>query len=120
MGLELNHNTVPSGVPYFMGTGGTYIAKPPATVRQNGQGNDVVAGYASVEWSWPYLTANDFRWWTTTLLNLAPSAVYNHAILYDYNGWLTTYSNCCVHRPTYGHVQGDTFFDVKVVIDMLF
>jgi hypothetical protein len=80
----------------------------------------VVAGYASVEWSWPYLTANDFRWWTTTLLNLAPSAVYNHAILYDYNGWLTTYSNCCVHRPTFSRVQGDTFFDVKVVIDQLF
>jgi len=116
--LQVNHTTVPSAAPYYMGTGGRILPKPPAVVRQNGLGWDVPAGYASLEWSWDKLTITDYLWWNTVLLGQA-SQQFSHAYLYDFQFNLTTYSNCVVHRPTYEYVDGDTVYNVKLTIDML-
>ena len=116
--MQINHNTILSVAPYYMGDGGTYIPKPPATVRQNGLGLDVVAGYSSVEWSWEYLTAADYTWWTVLLVE-APSLQFSHAYLYDHHSALITYSNCVVHRPTFEKIVGDTYYNVRLLIDQL-
>lgn len=116
--MQINHTTIPSAEPYRMGTGGRYLAKPPATVRQNGLGIDVVAGYSSVEWSWDAISMDDYLWWYTILLG-QPSQLFSHAYLYNHVGTLTTYSNAIVHRPSFEYVQGDTYFNVKLVIDQL-
>lgn len=116
--LQVNNNYILSTSPYYMGEGGTYIPKPPAVVRQNGLGWDVVAGYASVEWSWEWLTVADITWWYTIMLG-QPSFQFSQAKLYNHIGVLTTYTNCVVHMPTFEKIVGDTYFNVKLVIDQL-
>lgn len=117
--IQINHITIPSNPPYYMGTGGTIVPKPPAVVRQNGAGQDVVAGYSSFEWSWEVISISDYAWWATTILYGTPSAIFNHAYLYNYLGVLTTYGSCVVHRPTFEKIVGDTYQTVRVVIDQL-
>ncbi len=116
--LQVNHTTVPASEPYYMGTGGTYVPKPPATVRTNGLGQDVAAGYSSVEWSWEELSKDDYLWWYTILLG-QPSQQFSHAYLYNHVGDLTTYSNAVVHRPTFERIVGNVYLNVKIVIDQL-
>ena len=117
--LQINHTIIPAGAPYYMGTGGTYIAKPPAVIRQNGLGMDVTAGYSSVEIAWSFLLASDMNFWQTILLGQA-SFQFGHAVLYDWIGTLQTYQNIIVHRPIFGHVLGDTFYDVHIILDQLY
>ena len=117
--MQINHTTIQAAAPYYMGSGGTYIPKPPATVRTNGQGLDVVAGYSSIEWSWEAISMDDYLFWYTIMLGQA-SFQYSHAYLYNHAGNLITYSNAIVHRPTFSRIQGDTYFDVKIVIDQLY
>lgn len=116
--LQVNHTTVPASEPYYMGTGGVYIPRPPATVRTNGLGWDIAAGYSSVEWSWEALTIQDYNWWATVLL-WQPSQQFSHAYLYNWLGDLTTYSNAVVHRPTFERIVGNVYLNVKIVIDQL-
>lgn len=116
--LQVNHTNILSIEPNYMGTGGTYIAKPPAVVRQNGLGLDIVAGYSTLEWSWPYLSITEMNFWYTMLLGQA-SAQFNHAYLYNHMGNLITYSNAVVKMVAYGHAMGDTFFDCKLEITNL-
>lgn len=117
--LQINHTIIPSAAPYQMGIGGTFIAKPAATLRQNGLGIDVVAGYASVNWTWDYLSISDYLWWNTILLGQA-SFQYSHALLWDHASNLIAYSNIVVHRPTFGHVKGDVYYEVAILLDQLY
>ena len=116
--IQINHNIVPSAAPYFMGTGGTLIPHPPATLRQNGLGLDITAGYSSFEWKWDILSTDDYAWWTTIML-AQPSFQFSHALLYDWRGVLTSYTNAIVHRPTFEAIKGNTYLNVTVMIDQL-
>jgi len=116
--MQVNHTTIPSSAPYFMGTGGRYLFKTPAVVRQNGLGVDVVAGYASVEWTWDKLSYDDYTWWYTILLGQA-SQLFSHAYLYNNVSALVTYSNAVVHMPTHEYIEGNVYNNVKLVIDQL-
>lgn len=104
--------------PYWMGAAGSIKPIPPSVIRQNGQGEDVVAGYSSFEWTWEELTVTDYRWWTQGILGNAASATMG-VRLYNYDGVLTDYSNAVVHRPSYERIAGDVFYNVKLVIDQI-
>ena len=116
--IQINHTPIRSVEPYYMGTGGRYLAQEPAVVRQNGLGLDVVAGYSSVTWSWEAIDLDDYLFWYTIMLGQA-SFRYSHAYLYNAAGNLLTYSNAVVHRPSFEYVQGTTYYNVKLVIDQL-
>lgn len=116
--LQVNHTTIQSSAPNYMGDGGTYVAKPPAVLRQTGLGTDIVAGYATVDWSWPYLSTSDISFWYTILLGQA-SQLFSHAYLYNHVGQLVTYSSAVIHMITFARVQGDVFHECKISLTNL-
>lgn len=116
---SIGGNTVPSTYPYYMGEKGKYVPKRKEVVGRDGEGLDIVAGYAAVVWSWEELTYEDYQWWTTTLLAGAPSAAFSAAQLHDHGPTLTTYTHCIVHAPTFEQFLNGVIIGVQVVIDDL-
>lgn len=110
--MTINGVTIPSP----MGDRGLYLFKPAETIRSNGLGEAVAAGYASLTWTWPHMNATDYNWWYTTLLTGLPSRTFTTASLYNNLSTLTSYTNVVVYRPTYESISGGLYQNVVVEI----
>lgn len=86
-------------------------------LRYNGDGEAVVAGYATITWTFPSLTMAEYTWIRDTLLGGNPSVKFTSASLKDDRGTDTTFTNAVAYRPTYeyasnGYVES-VIWDIK-------
>lgn len=99
-------------------TGHTYN---PGRIVYNGQGAQVAGGLPSITLSFNWMSAAEWTWWTSTILDGARSKVCTtgNTELYDDDLALETYSSCVVHRPTYATYSNGLRRDVEIRITAL-
>lgn len=93
-----------------------YLFKRPDVLFEDGEGNAVVAPYASITWTFDVMEPADYTWWRTTLLAGARSVKYSSAQLYDDTRTLTSYTNAVVYAPTYSKISNNWYHDVVIEI----
>jgi hypothetical protein len=99
-------------------TGYTYN---PGRIVYNGQGVQVAGGLPSFTLKYNWLNANEWNWWTSTILSGALSKLCNtgNTKLYDDDLALTTYASCVVHRPIAQRYENGLRRDVEIRITAL-
>lgn len=113
MAMVIGGVAVPSTVE---NRGGGYKFMRPETLRFNGRGEPVTAGYSTVEWSVDFMPKADYLWWRTTLLAGIAYKRYTSASLYDDTQTLTAYTNCVVIAPTFEKISLGYYEGVVVKI----
>lgn len=114
--MKINNQTIPSP----MDDRGAYVWQPPAVLGRNGQGAAVTGPYASLTWTWAYLTKTEYLFWRTTVLAGAASATFTaNTELYDDTQTLKTITYCTVMRPQYETIEGGLYKNVTVQIDQI-
>jgi len=113
MSVQVNGQDVPASIA----NRGRYLWQPPAIIGRNGRGEAVTAPYASVTWTWPYMTLDDYAFWIEDVLGGAAS-VDCTAILVDHLQ-VSYVVSCTVLRPTYSHISGGLYRDVELQIDQI-
>ena len=114
-GMQINNKDIQAP----MDEKGSYKFNPAPVVAKNGAGIAITAGYASITWSWPWLSKADFQWWITTLLAGAAAAEYSQAKFLDNTGTLTSYTHCIVNRPDYERMENGVFLNVTISIEAI-
>ena len=115
-GMKINNVAIPSP----MDERGTYRYDPGAIVGKNGRGAAIAAPHATLTWTWPYLSLDDYTYWRTTVLAGAASAAFTaNTLLFDDLQTLKTITQCTVYRPTYETMQDGYFMNVQLVIDLI-
>lgn len=114
--MKINNNTIPSP----MALRGTYKFEPAAVLRRNGQGAAITGPYATLTWTWDWLSPAEFQFWTVTVLANAASASFTaNTELYDDSQLLRTISHCTVLRPTYESIENGGYRGAAVQIDQI-
>lgn len=118
MAVQIASTAIPASM---VDRGEEYRFEPPRVVRQNGLGEDVVAGASTILWKWTRLTPGDFAWWYTTLLTGLPSRTFSTGTTRFVNnlGVETAYTSCVVHRPVFERMSGGEYLGVTVIIDQI-
>lgn len=106
-------------IPATIDNHGSYKYTPAEIVGKNGLGELVVAGFASITWTFPYMTFSDFDWWRVTLLTNLRYRRFTAAQLWDDGRTLTSFTNCIVNRPTYEKISSGAYTNVTVLIEQL-
>lgn len=83
---------------------GRYLYQQPV-LRTNGDGEAVIATYATVTWTFPYLSMSDYTWLRDTLLLGQATRLFTSASLKDDRGTDTTFTSAIGLRPTYEYAQ---------------
>jgi len=115
MAVSINGVAIPTSIA----NRGKYRFKPAEEVNKNGLGEPVVAGYASVEWTFATLSFTDFDWWRVTLLTDLRFRRFTSATLWNDGRAEVAYTNCIVHRPTYENIYANWYENVTVKIDQI-
>jgi hypothetical protein len=118
MAMSINGVPIPAGIA----NRGKYKFNPPEIVGRNGLGDPVAAGYASIEWTFSYLSfsaVDGFDWWKSTLLTNLRFRRFTTAVLVDDGRTETAYTNCIVYRPTYENIFANWYENVVVKIDQI-
>lgn len=114
--MKINNQTITS----TMDERGTYVYQPPPILARNGLGAAVAGPFATLTWTWPYLTKAEYLYWRTTVLAGAASATFTtNTELYDDTQTLRTVTYCTVLRPTYETIEGGLYKNVTVTIDQI-
>ncbi len=104
-------------MPSPMDTKGRYVWNTPEILRRNGEGVAVIAGFASVVWTFTALRLADYQWWTITLLQRQASRQFgNGTTLVDHNGNNIIVKSCVVEMPTYDYASNGWCNNVTVNI----
>jgi len=106
-------------VPASIADRGQYYYTPPEIVGFNGQGAAITAGYGRAVWRFSTMSADDYAWWRTTLLNGAASLVCgnNTTLVDDFQDDMTC--TCVVMRPSYERIQNGLYINVEVRIERI-
>lgn len=90
-------------------------------VIYNGQGLQQTGGLPSITLSFNWLSAAEWTWFATTILNGERSRVLDtfDTKLYNDDFVLTTYSSCVIHKPTFEEYKNGYRRNVEVRITAL-
>ena len=114
--MRINTYTIPSP----MDERGRYVWEPPAVLARNGLGAAITGPYASLTWTWNYLTRAEYLFWRKTVLKGEASATFTqHTRLYDDTQTLVEITSCTVLRPTYESIEGGLYKNVTLQIDQI-
>lgn len=113
--MKINNVTIPAP----MSDRGTYKFDWPI-LKRNGQGAAVRGPYATITWTWDWLTASEYGYWATTLLAGAASATFTaNTELYDDTQTLRTVSHCTVLAPSYDAIENSGYRGATITIDQI-
>lgn len=115
MAMKIDNVTIPESIRLR----GRYKFDPPAVLFQNGEDQDVTAGYSSVVWRFDDMPLSDYTWFITTILGGAASKECTSNRLFDHLQVETAYSTCILHRPTYEAIQRGLYQNVEVQITQI-
>lgn len=110
--MHLGGTTIPTTIDGH----GRYLWKK-EVLRYNGDGEAVVSGYATITWSFPFMTMADYSWIASTLMSGAYSVKYTTALLTSDLGLATVYTNAVAYRPTYEFAQNSYVENVTWIIE---
>lgn len=110
--MHLGGTTIPSTIDGR----GRYLWRK-EVLRSNGDGEAVVSGYATITWTFPFMTMTDYTWIATTLMGGAYSVKYTSAQLKNDLGALITYTNAVSLRPTYEFASNGVVESVTWIIE---
>lgn len=112
--MKFGATTVPSDIA---GYGDNYQFHRPAKLGEDGEGNAIVAPYASVTWTFDRLTHSQYTWWRTTLLGGNLSVKFATCELYNDLRALVTYTGgCVVYAPPAAKMTNGLYRDVVIEI----
>lgn len=114
-GMQINSNDILAP----MDEKGAYKFNPAPVVAKNGAGLAITAGYATVTWSWPWLSKADFQYWITTVCAGTAAKEFTQCKFVDNTGTLQTYSHCIVNRPDYEKIENGVFWNVTITIEAI-
>lgn len=109
MAMSLGGTSIPTSI----NDRGRYLYKK-EVLRTNGDAEAVTAGYATVTWTFEWMTMSDYTWIRDTLLGGAQSYKFSSASLVDDKGATISPTNAVAYRPTYefasnGNVENVTW-----------
>jgi hypothetical protein len=85
-----------------------------------GDGVAILAPYASLTWTFDYMSISDYDWITQTLLSDSASAKFTTASLYNDNRTVINYTvNVTVRRPTHDGISAGLYRNVVWQIDYI-
>lgn len=116
MAMDIGGNSIPDYVENY-GRGYKFVR--PEILRRNGQGAAIVAGYSKIEWTFDYMTPQQYAWWRTTLLTGLDSKSFATSNFYNDLQVLTEYDSCVVLRPDYERISNGYYENVTVLIDQI-
>lgn len=109
---SLGGTTIPATIDNL----GRYLYQK-EVLRTNGDGEAVVANYATITWSFEIMAMTDFEWICDTLLSGAYSAKYTSGnSIYDDHGDTISPTNAIINRPTYAYATGGYVYEVEWII----
>lgn len=110
--MHLGGTTIPTTIDGH----GRYLYRK-EVLRYNGDGDAVVSGYATITWTFPFMTMTDYSWIASTLMSGAYSVRYTSTQLKDDLGLLTVYLNAVAQRPTYEFASNSYVENVTWIIE---
>lgn len=120
-GIRINLGSLTT-LPTTLDGRGTYIFERPKSIRKNGKGEAVVAGFARLTWTWARMSQEDWNFWNTTVLAGSASRSISAspaAKLFNHMNVLTDYSYCVILAPSFERVQNAKYINVKLEIEQI-